>query len=100
MGKHKRNDDELSRLEKEIRELKAENRYLLKQLKKLNRGYYKLREEDTIEDVPEIVKKMCWDCGFGEYQEIVIYNRRFRQCTNCGKRGKVSIINGKETTNS
>lgn len=100
MGKNKRQEDETERLLKQNRELKATNRSLMKQLKKLNKGYYKLREEETIEDVPEVVKKMCWDCGFGEYKEIIVHNRRWRACTNCGKRGKASIINGKEAPNS
>lgn len=99
MKKHKRELDEVERLYKEIRELKAENRSLMKRLRKTNKGYYKLRDDEKIEDedIPKEVK-MCWDCGVGEYKELIVHNRRWRCCTNCGKRGKVTIINAKKTT--
>ena len=90
----KRKDDEVDRLEQKIRELKSENRSLQKRLKKLNKGYYKLRDQDKIEedDIPIEVKR-CWDCnGEGEYRLIEIHRRRWRQCQNCGKKGKVTVL--------
>lgn len=91
--KFKREQDELERLQQEVRTLKSTNKALLKRLKKLNKGYYKLAEEDKLdeEDIPKNVKKLCWDCD-SLYAEIIVHNRRWRQCQGCGKRGKVSII--------
>lgn len=97
--KYNREESENDRLLKENRELKAINRSLLKQVKKLTKGYYKYLEdeeskkEDNVEEfVEQTVNKICWDCGTGEYKEIIVINRRWRQCQNCGKKGKVSIL--------
>lgn len=98
--KYSREESENERLLKENRELKSINRSLLKQVKKLTKGYYKYLEDEEnkeeVEDfVEETVNKICWDCGTGDYKEIIVVNRRWRQCQNCGKKGKVSIV-GKE----
>lgn len=97
--KFDRQESENDRLQKELRELKAINRSLLKQVKKLTKGYYKHladeeqnKEENIEEFVEHTVNKICWDCGTGEYKEIIVINRRWRQCQNCGKKGKVSIL--------
>jgi hypothetical protein len=52
-------------------------------------------EDTIIEANKEEIKKICWQCGIGEYRIIKVFNRRWRQCqnTSCGKKGKVSIIN-------
>ena len=91
--RHHREEDTLERLEKENRKLKSTVRSLLKQLKKINRGYNKLRDDDVIEekDIPQDIKKMCFECG-AEYKLITVHNRRFRKCQGCGKTGKVTII--------
>jgi hypothetical protein len=103
MGRnHDREDRELDRLRRECRELKATNKSLLRQVKKLSRGYYKyLNEEDdskeeALEVVEKVVKKTCFDCGTGDYKEIIVGTRRWRQCQNCGKKGKVTILNARQ----
>ena len=80
-------------LQNQNRELKAENRRLHKIVKKLNRGYKRLVEEDTIEEkeIPKEVIKLCFECS-GEYKLIEVAGRRFRLCQDCGKRGKVTIL--------
>ncbi len=86
-------DDQVESLELQVRELKQENRYLQKKIKKLNKGYYRLRDEEKLEevDIPKEVQKLCWDCN-DVYKEMIIANRRFRQCQGCGKRGKVTVL--------
>lgn len=93
MSKWQREDKIQERLEQENRELKKEVHRLHKLVKKLNRGYHKLVEEDLVEEehIPAEIIKKCWDCN-GEYKEIIIMNRRFRQCQQCGKRGKVTLL--------
>jgi len=104
MGKKQDREDQLvDRLQKENRELKQINRGLMKQCKKLSRGYYKYlaHEEEAqdgiVEKAVEEARKVCFLCG-SDYREIIVFNRRWRKCQNpqCGKRGKVSIIGGKE----
>ena len=97
--KSDREDRLLERLQEENRTLKQINRSLMKQVKKLNRGYLKFTEAETkeeekeaIKEAKEVAKKICWDCGTGEYKEIIIMNRRFRKCQDCGKQGKVTIL--------
>jgi hypothetical protein len=96
--KYEREIKEVERLQQEVRDLKQENRQLRKRLKAVSKGYYDylLETEDFVdnESNKEEVKKICWLCGIGEYKEIIVAGRRWRQCQNikCGKRGKVSII--------
>jgi uncharacterized protein (DUF342 family) len=87
------------RLERENRELKQINRSLMKRVKKLGRGYRKFmlaqdegEEQDAVEAAKIAAKKMCFSCGIGEYKEVIVMNRRWRQCSECGKRGKVTIL--------
>ncbi len=92
--KRKRSDDDqVESLEVQIRELKQENRSLHQKIRKLNKGYYRLRDDDKIEDkdIPKEVK-LCWDCGTGEYRKVCINNRQFRRCQECGKTGKVTVL--------
>lgn len=94
-----REDRELETLRAQNRELKQQNRSLMKQVKKLSRGYLKyLAEEDKdekeqiVEDIVEkTVDKICFDCG-GIYRKHEILNRTYRLCDNCGKRGKTKIL--------
>ncbi len=80
-------------LEKQNRELKAEVRRLQKLVKKLDRGFKRTLNHIENEDVevPAEVVKLCFDCG-GNYREVILINRRFRQCDNCQKRGKTTIL--------
>lgn len=79
-----RKPDEVERLEKQIRELKATNRSLERRLKKLNKGYYKIRDEGKIEekDIPKEVK-ICYSCRVGHLQLIDLGSRYYRQCNEC-----------------
>jgi len=95
--KAKRQDDEVTRLEKEIRELKSINRSLMKQLKKLSKGIHKGEYEEALEEVHTRGKKKqkeepdCEECGrSGGISEFEIAGRRFRRCSICGwKSGKL-----------
>lgn len=101
MGKKprfKREQDELERLQAEVRTLKSTNRSLLKRLKKVSKGYNKYLTEETEEDkqeaMEEVVKevnKICFVCG-GNYLKIELLGRYFRQCDRCGKRGRAKKI--------
>lgn len=88
----------IDRLQIENKALKRRIKHLEKSIRKLNKGYDKLRVEDKVEekDLPSEAKK-CWECN-SEYREIIIANRRFRKCQGCGKQGKVTIINEKNNT--
>lgn len=94
-----REDRILERLQEENKTLKQINRSLMKQVKKLGRGYRKFmlaqdegEVDDAVEKVKAAAKKMCFACGIGEYKEVIVMNRRWRQCSECGKRGKVTIL--------
>lgn len=96
--RHEREERILERLTLENKELKQINRSLLKQVKKLSRGYRKFMaeddesEKDAVECAKEIAKKMCWDCSEGEFKKIEIAGRYFRLCNVCGKRGKTKYV--------
>lgn len=100
MSKRQDREDRLiDRLQEENRTLKQINRSLQKQVKKLSRGYRKFlavqgaeEEKEAVQEAKEVAKKICWQCNTGEYREVIIANRRFRQCQDCGKRGKVTIL--------
>lgn len=96
MSKHKRTEDTVDRLEREVRSLKSTNRSLLRQLKKLSRGYKKFMVEDDHKEahkmVEAVARKICFECSVGEMKEIVVCNRRWRACTHCAHRTNVSII--------
>lgn len=91
----KKEEDEVSKLEKEIRELKSINRSLLKQLKKLSKGINKNLYEEALEEVIDEPKKdkpknFCEHCGKGRLNEIDIAGRKFFRCNNeaCGWKSK------------
>jgi formamidopyrimidine-DNA glycosylase len=89
---------QIERLERQVRELKSINKTLLRRVKKLNKGYYKfLDEEERAQEEPiepvvnKNADKDCWDCG-GLLKVVLVHNRRFRLCQDCGKRTHVKII--------
>jgi len=94
----KRQDDEVERLQKQIRELKSINRSLMKQLKKLSKGIHKGEYEEALEEVHTREKKKeerrereCPECArAGQLREIEIAGRRFERCEHCGyKSGRI-----------
>ena len=100
--RYKREENQLDRLEKENRQLKALNKSLLKRLRKVSKGYNRFlmeeaeeEKQEALDEVGKEVDKTCWDCG-GDYKIIKILDRRWRQCQGCQKRGKVKIISGQK----
>lgn len=93
--KAKRDRDEVEVLQEKIRELKSINRSLHKQLKKINKGFRKIREYDDEpeEEVkPKVEEKQCWDCGVGILQRFEILDKYYRACTNCLRRTRAKKI--------
>lgn len=102
MGKKKRCDRELDMLDK----LKSENRKLkraLKSTRKMLDRYEVAEQKGLIENDTIIPSKKrnkekelkekwrCYDCERGVLELIIIGNRYFRKCNNCGKRTKSQI---------
>lgn len=88
--KAKREQDEITRLEREIRELKSINRSLMKQLKKLAKGIHKEEIEealDSLETKKEEVEvnkhKKCPNCARSSLIETDINGRIFQNCPIC-----------------
>lgn len=88
----------IDRLNIENKKLKSENKTLRRKLRELSKGYYRFmvaedeaQEKEAAEQAKEVAQKLCYECH-GEYKEIIVVNRRFRQCQDCGKRGKVTIL--------
>jgi hypothetical protein len=98
--KRKKSSDEetIERLENEIRELKSLNRSLLRRLKKVDKGYYKNRDEDDEESVEapkeyfKEQKKSCTNCAKGELIEVSVAGRKFIRCELCGFRSKAEKV--------
>lgn len=87
-------EDEIDRLQKEIRELKATNRSLVKQLKKLTKGFNKEEQErlmDTFvneeKEAPDDRSRQgnsrCSHCGKGFIIETDVAGRIFHSCNTC-----------------
>lgn len=92
----KKEDDYITRLEKEIRELKSINRSLMKRLKKLDRNFKKV--EDLEEELIEIYKneehkpkvQKCPECAKGTIIETNLGVRILKKCSeSCGWRQTV-----------
>jgi hypothetical protein len=96
MGRNKRTEeDQVESLERQLRELKSINRSLMRRLKNVSRGYRKYLSKDV--DEPEEPKreaqKICYDCGRGTMDIKIILNRRWRECSVCGKRTSTKMVN-------
>lgn len=84
-------DDEIEKLQKEIRELKSINRALLKRLKKLDRNYEESldREEETKYKEHVVHKNpACHHCGKGQLIDVDLAGRIFQRCDTCDFRSK------------
>lgn len=88
--KHTREEDYVEKLEKEIRELKAINRSLTRQLKKRSRGINKDAYEEALTEVENGTKEKgrkrepdCPACGKGFIKEFDIAGRVFGRCNVC-----------------
>lgn len=98
-SKNKKEESEIHRLRSEIRELKAINRTLLRQLKKLNRG--SRRQADLEEMIKEFhdeesheeteSESKCPEC-FGILKTVSLGTRHLDICDNCGYRTKTRIV--------
>jgi hypothetical protein len=94
--KRKDDEDEVSKLEKEIRELKSINRSLLRRLRKIDKGFHEFvkesvdekEEERQPEPAPVPRKQLCGSCGRSELTEVTIAGRQFKRCEVCGWRSK------------
>lgn len=79
-----------------IRSLKSEIRNLKKRIKELERFSY--NQEQAINAPPEEIdlpisyREPCIDCGKGFMNEVIIFNRSFKQCDVCSFRTKAKII--------
>lgn len=85
----KKTEDEVTRLEEQIRELKSVNRSLMKRLKKVDRHYKDVineRDEETPEK--EGTKRTCPHCERGDVTEVDLLGRVFERCTVCDWRSK------------
>lgn len=105
--KHDKEQDYVEQLEKEVRELKAINRSLLKQIKKLSKGINRQEYEEALETVENGEKEEkinrrrtsrgdgrssrdgdCPHCGKGWIREVDINGRIFGRCDRCEHRTK------------
>jgi len=93
MSKNKRrrpdsDEEEIDRLQSEIRDLKAINRSLLRRLKKVDREYHKALEEDQEEPVvtkPVLALPKCPHCHDGTLVVVknLDINRQWKKCSHC-----------------
>lgn len=89
--KLEREVDEFERLQKEVRQLKAQNRQLLQRLKKVDREYAaELEEAKTFRAVEEEYERTsgdrpvpCTHCGKGNIVTVDILGRKFQKCNAC-----------------
>lgn len=90
--KYEREHRVLERLQIENKELKQKVKSLTSSIRRLNKGFQKLEEEEKIEekDIP-LPAKICYDCNVGEMVKTTILNRSWRQCNNCSKRTKTKM---------
>lgn len=77
----------------QIRQLKAENRALKKQLKQLQKREHLVEEQELGQIIEEIIKKeRCSDCGKGFLQEKEVLGRWWQECDLCNWRSKVKRL--------
>lgn len=89
MRSKKRKDDEITRLQKEVRELKSLNRSLMKRLKKVDRriDYEEFEIEEETPPKKKDKREGCPKCG-QPLESITIVGRTIKRCTECKYRTK------------
>lgn len=100
MPKRKREEnDEIESLQKEVRELKALNRSLIKQIKKLNKGANRIESlEELLQDelagkvehgTKEVKRKgNCPECDEGQLEILDLGSKTYQICSHCAYRKK------------
>lgn len=82
----KKDNDELVKLEREIKELKSLNRSLQRQLKNHDRKYKPEQDQDEIIKEEYDMKTKCRMCGKGKKQIVDLGPRQLITCTVCDYR--------------
>src|ERR1700676_3981434 len=87
-------EEENERLLEEVRELKALNRSLLRQLKQRSKGIHreydlKPKKEDYKEDKKKNNDPDCSNCGKGQMKDVDLAGRIFKVCNICKVRIKI-----------
>jgi len=84
MGRKKGTDDEVEKLEQEIKRLKSENRHLHKELKRSNKKYQPEHEqEDLIKKDHKEKLNICDNCGKGKLAIVELGPRKLVRCNVC-----------------
>lgn len=81
--------DNESRLEQEVRDLKSLVRSLQKRLRKVDKGF-KEEEAEEVEDFP--VSEKCNECGKGTLSTVRVAGREFKRCNVCEYRSKAKKL--------
>ena len=82
----KKENDEVIKLEREIKELKSLNRSLQRQLKTRERKYKPEQDQDEIIKEDYEMKTKCQKCGKGKKQLVDLGPRQLITCTVCDYR--------------
>ena len=93
--KKRTQDDEVDRLQQEVRELKSLNRSLLKRLKKVDRFYHEsLEQEEAVVEAKPVytTPPKCPKCGIGKMLAVTVVGRSFTRCEDCGHRTKAGLV--------
>jgi len=82
----------VARLEQKLRELKSINRSLSKKLRRINKGYRKLRSEpeEESEERSKPQPNLCPDCK-EPVRPVEVAGRKWESCRDCGWRSQVKI---------
>ena len=85
MARRKKGDDEdVEKLEQEVRKLKSENRHLHKELKKNNKKYKPEHNQEKLLEEDHAPKKIvCQECGKGQLVTTDLGPRKLVRCTIC-----------------
>lgn len=93
MARKNDEDKRIRFLEDQVRELKATKRSLLKQLKKINKGYRKIRDEESEEIEPANIDTnyiTCPEC-FSPITSHELMGRHWDYCKKCDWRSGVTV---------